>query len=97
MFYRLRMNSAMVSLGVAPSAFNPEYRRLATLFGKTAGNTPQEAALIVISKLHLGRCTPVDSALVTSWIRRRKLNPQKEDVRTALGALSLWELIALRS
>ena len=90
MFYVLRVNIALVTLGIAPNSITAEFRQGPQLAGRQAGNSPQEAAVWIASQLPLEMHGGINPAPIKGWIRSRKVDPQSSEMREALLNLGIW-------
>jgi hypothetical protein len=84
MFYRWRFERALRALSVDPYAVPRHHQRAAMSNGQDSGDTPQEAAIILISMLPRQRQRRPRSDLMTDWVVRGKLDIKKHHIREAL-------------
>ena len=83
-FWSLKVNTAIVGTGIPPTTLDGELRTDVQLFGRKAGLTPQETALVLIS-LVMGIGAPTELELIVSvWHREGKVNYQKPEIIDAL-------------
>jgi hypothetical protein len=93
MFFGLRVNTSLAKIGINPRALNIDYRIPMKRTAKIAGNSPQEVAVFIVAQLPLMQRPALQSAPIKAWIRERKINPESEEMRDALGTLALWDLM----
>lgn len=88
--YPVKVNAALVALGINPQDIRPLLRQAAQAFGLDQGYTPQEASLLIASKLPVALIDPSGIGTVRGWIRERKINPLDINIRDALVDIG-WE------
>jgi hypothetical protein len=90
MFFVVRVNMALASLGIDPRWIQPSYRKAGQQLGKALGYTPQEVALFITGQLpaeYMGQANPV---VAQRWILDRKVDLSKADTQTAIRRLN-WD------
>jgi hypothetical protein len=93
MLFGLRVNASLAKLGISPLVVDVDYRIAMKRAAKAAGNSPQEVAVFIASQLPLMHRVDLQSALVKAWILEGKIDPNAPEMRDALGALALWDLV----
>lgn len=88
--FTIRVNLALARLGIAPNVLNAGYKAGLIAFGKTSGNSPQEIAVYAAAQLPIVYRLHLNVGLIKTWARKRKINPQSEEMREALLKLDLW-------
>ena len=95
MFYRIRVNSALARLGIPPNLIERNFRRSLQQVGEASGNTPQEVAVFIAAELPMIHRVNLPAAVVRKWIEDGKVNHKSDEMRSALGTLCLWDLMAM--
>lgn len=90
MFYFVKVNLAIAALGFNPNDLKPEFRQLAQDYGKAAGYSPEEAALMVCSQLPLMYQMQLNPAVARGWIRAKKVNSTDPQIEQAIFDLR-WD------
>lgn len=77
-------------LGMNPQNIRQEFRLLTHAYGKEMGHSPQEAAILLASKLPPEWRVTLNPGKVREWIRKNKVNPRDHNISVALADLG-WE------
>jgi hypothetical protein len=93
MFYALRVNSAIARLGVRVVDFDSAFRGTMQNLGKSKGYTPQEVALHMVAQLPIVQRTNLDHAMIHDWVRSKKVNVERPEIRDALSTFALFDLL----
>lgn len=95
MLYAIRVNSSLAKLGIPPALIETSFRRELQQVGQASGNTPQEVAVFIAAQLPLMHRFDLRPAVIEKWVREKKINHQKDEMRDALSTLCLWNLLSL--
>jgi hypothetical protein len=85
MFYVFRFNKALLDLGFEPKYINQTHRVSAQATGRALGYTPEEAALLLLTNLPPALLDQANPKAAEKWIRKGKVNPNRDAIREALG------------
>ena len=94
MFFRMRVNFALVALGLDPAQVDTTFRQTMQVVGQRSGNSPHEVALWIASQLPLRDRASVNPAPIKAWIRTRKINSTDPEIQMALSRLGLEGLVS---
>ena len=92
MFYGLRVNTSLATLGIKPRFTGEEYRTAMQRIGDQNRNSPQEVAVFIASQLPIIHRAGLQPAVIKTWIREGKIDPASEEMQEALGVLALLAL-----
>src|SRR5688572_1461177 len=92
MFYGLRVNTSLATLGLKPVFTGEEYRAAMQRIGDQNRNSPQEVAVFIASQLPINLRSGLQPAVIKTWIREGKIEPASEEMQEALGALGFLDV-----
>ena len=87
-FYIFSFNAALAKLGIPLPHVNQIHTQAAQELGQALGYTPQEAALLLVTKLPDDYQRMAIPAVAVAWGKARKIDPHRDDIAEALGTLS---------
>lgn len=93
MFFAFKVNAAIDKLGVSIKVFDGWYRSSMHSAGKASGNSAEEVALFMVAQLPVIHRTEIDTDLIRQWSETGKIDAKRDEVRSALAMLSLWDLM----
>jgi hypothetical protein len=95
MFYTARFKRALNLLGVNPIHLKSKCRIASILAGNTLGFSPQEAAVVTVSRFTtedwcaVGFNPGVAARTIRMWVRKRKIDLNNPEILTAIVNLGL--------
>ncbi len=92
MFYSWRFDRALAALGYNPRYMPVLHRQAGLISGRSLGDTPQEAALLLMSVESVDRRRRPNSKLMQRWILQGKIDLNKPHVHEALHCLNNGQL-----
>jgi len=92
MLYVLKVNFSLAAIGIRAASINSEFRRSMQAAGKASGRSPQEVAVWIAGQLPFEMQMRINRATIEGWIRKRKINPDLDEMREAFDKLGLHHL-----
>jgi hypothetical protein len=86
-FYKWRFELALKSLGFDPGVLPRRNRNAGILTGQAGGDTPQEAAIVLVSMMPPKRRLRPPKETMRDWVLGGKLDLKKHHVREALDMM----------
>ena len=91
MFYPLKVNWALVVMGVDPSQFYETWCSDMQQLGRAANLSPQETALIIVSYGFGPDYPPSAYDALGGWVVNQKLNTFKPEINEALQRMGITQ------